>query len=532
MGLSDDVKITATADTNQALTAIQGIDASLQRLSTATEKTNRTTEGMFTQATAGAKAFAAELGIVATAAGVVQMASAAALRTMEEIRARQKAAAMEQVGFAGAHRQFAQVLSGQSLQSGTERVLGIAAQTGVQPVAATLAAEGALGALGGLTNAHAFAAVEEAAKYRPGPSTSAGELGSIAQAIMSLQKQDRSISAPGGMAFIKSTLAASRVNDLEAFGTNLLPMITNARSFGSDKDSLRYLASMAVGIGDAADDPTGRKTGTGFTGFLKQIKAATASDLGPTASVEEQMKFLHGTEKGTSIRKKLLGPMFGAGADTMGKLGGSELEQLADRLAGVDSKILLHGENRTWMPLIQLLQNGDNRTKAAMASAFGTVTDVHDPGAVAAMRASESALSGSHYQQAATTQRALKGFSSSVKLGSDQSIIGLGEYDDALRDAGVSWPVRVGMDWDMQANGGNNPETLEFMQRQLQRTKRGETYLFGGTPSDAVAGKLDLLIEKIQVQIDLMRQPQKVQVDIGDGATSPSQPLAPNRAGQ
>lgn len=542
MAIDEKVNITATADTNQALTALQAIDSSLQKIAAQGAQTQAKVDTLFDKGVAGAQAFLGAVGIATTGLGLARAAFAQFNHEWDNALARQKAAADMQIGFADAQRRMANVLSRDtSLSQATQRVVGIASSTGTAPAQVALSMEQALSGKGpNLSDQSAFAAVETAAKYRPG--SSAQEIGSIAQAILSMQKGDSSVTAPEGMAFIRSALRAARNTDIQSFATYNLPAIVQAKAFGDGSDTYQDLGAMAIGIGQRADDPTGRRTATNFINFLKQIKINTAPHLGANASVKSQFDFLFNTEEGNRIRSKMLGPM--AGGKSLDDLGDEGQMQLAEALVGSEAKMGLKSEAKTFIPLTELLQGGNNITTQLIAGARRDVFDVHDPRALAQFAASEAEINRSPFQQAAITNRALAGGESALGLSNPRA------YDrEALKRvmqaAGVSDAkqkvILAGTDWNV-LSGKGQADTLQAeiaaVQSSFEVPARRDPY---GTdsrwymrrqgPEYNLTDEQKRTNELLQTVIDKLSN-QKIQLDLGDGPTERGQVQAAQRAGQ
>lgn len=539
MAIDEKVNITATADTNQALTALQQIDASLQKIAAQGAATQAKVDSIFDRGVAGGQAFLGVLGVATTGLGLASAAFAQFNREWDNAIARQKAAADMQIGFADAQRRMANTFGGgTSIAAGTQQALGIATRTGTQPAQIALAMEQALSGKGpNLSDQAAFSAVETAAKYRPG--SNAQEIGSIAQAILSMQKGDSSVSAPESMAFIRTALRAARNTDISSFSTYALPAIVQAKAFGDGSDSYQDLASMLIGVGQRADDPTSRRTATNFINFLKQIKLNTAQHLGPNASVKSQFDFLFNTEQGNKIRSKMLGPMAGGGS--LDGLGDDGQMQLAESLVGAEAKMGLKSEAKTFIPLTELLQGGDNITTRLISGARRDVKDVHDPAALAEFAAAESNLNRSPYQQSAITERAFAGTESAINL-DNYKAVDRERIKTFMRSAGMSDVmqriVATGLDARV-AMAKDRGEVIDAEITAVESAKLHPSGTFIGTPmggggsiiSKELTEEQKHTNELLQVLIDKLTN-QKIQLDLGDGPTERGQIQAAQRAGQ
>lgn len=532
MSTTENVDIRATADTNAALSALQSINANLERLVTTGQKTQQSMDGMFEKGVLGATTMIASVAGVTTAMQAMSLATRAAIATYDDWQQRQKKAADTQVTFADAQRRFGNVLgAGTTLDAATRRVQSIAQRTGTKAETVGLALEQALSAKGpALDDESAFAAVSEAAEYRPGSSVQ--EIGSISQALLSMKKADPRLNTRQSMAYIRSALRAARNTDIESFATYNLPAIAQAKGFGDGSDSFAELGSFFIGIGQTADDPSGRRTATGGINFLKQIKLATSDALGNNASVKSQFDYLFNTEAGTDIRKNLLGPLFGS--DEGIEQGSDFASDLARKLIGRD--VDLKSEAKLFIPLVQFLRGGKNTTWDNIRAAQRDVRNEFDPRAVADFNAAERAIRQHPLQRAAQTRRALANARQGLELDNDNPVAGLKQdYLDTLQAAGVRWDVRATEGWDLDWNSGDDRSTLETMRSQtLGRTNRWRSSQGAEFTPNApgIESQFELLIQKIDEQLELMRKPQEVKLDIGGGPADRGQMGAAERAGQ
>lgn len=540
MAIDEKVNITATADTNQALTALQQIDASLQKIAAQGAQTQAKVDTIFDKGAAGAMAMAGAVGIATTAAGALSMIVSQLGREWDNVNQKQKAATDAQLSYADASRRMANQLHDFSFDQANARVMQISKATGVPAPRMALAMEGILGSMGaGQSDELAFRAGEAAAKFRPGALSSADEAGAYGQGIVEIRKNFKDYTTEQAAAAMSHMMRLDRSETAFAFTRNVLPGILARKT--SDSDTLESLATLPIVLGQISGDRTGKTARSASVGMDKQLDEAVIAKTGQRMNKADRDRYLLTTPGGEEIRRNLLGPYFSGGYDgeTADELS-PQFQALAERLTG--SKVRFHGEAKQYAGMIQLLDNDpNNNAKRVWAATQRDMGQLGSPQLIADFNARESAINRSPYQQAAISTRAIQGVTEQAALGNQTAGVNREELQKLLQQAGVSGIAQTAIlaRYDKQRyQGSSQADAIEAEINAVQSgiARFGPNTFAGGMPGDRVTGaaisddqkRTNALLEEV---IRTLRS-QKIQVDLGDGPTERGQVQAAQRAGQ
>lgn len=533
--ISEEVKIKASSEMNPALAALQQLNSNLERVLDTAKRVGQ--QDTFGKGLAQAGAFAGAILGVNSLLAVASTTMARFRAEYDNFLQRGEKAANAQVTFADAQRRFANILGDSSLQNASQRAIGIAGKTGIPPAQIGLAFVGALSGKG-LTqkDEDAFSAVEEAAKFMPGPRSTAEDIGPLAQGIVTMRKRMPGLTSEQAMGFLRGAERASRSVEPTAFVTNVLPQIM--QQYGGESDSLRRITAVATGIGQAAEDPTGRRTGTNFQNVLKQLRvnAKTFGGVPTGAPFVELEKFLFESDKGEKIRRKLLGPLYGTGEL---KDDDDIVSQMREAFTG--TKVPLVGEAKTFMAFRDYLSGGSNYTRSAIEAAYGELSEPKSQAGIDALRAGRAEIEASPFQTAANAERSFAGtldqlWLSNTVTGTQGSI--RKKIPETLQASGASALVTdiFTKIFDAESAGAGTPsDVLRAGQRALGRgMARDYETISGGmggqgvtvsraltTGEQEVNSLLQKLSDQLGEQINLMKKNTPVQINLQDGGAPP-----------
>ena len=270
-------------------------------------------------------------------------------KELEAVRVLQSKSGEQQITVANAQRRAAFALGTKGVDSDIDITeLGDmlkASRSGVRLESLYLESEAALSSRGSLLSSQASQTVVAAAELRPDLDMESRL--SLVTASLALQKAFGA-SVEGSMAQVQQALLAARTEDIGAFARNLVPSIAQSRSLGADKDSFRFLSSLFIGVGQRAEDPSGRRTATNVVNAITQVQTLAKQrgvvDIG--ASVEETISTLRAGESGSDA-EKLRQELVGVFEQSIGDIP-REFDELG--------KVLLRSEAKTQTALLEIFQ--------------------------------------------------------------------------------------------------------------------------------------------------------------------------------
>ena len=288
------------------------VEQALAKVGGASGKAQAKTSKMFGSVLRNAASMATAMVGVGSAMQVVSTISQLLRKELANLKAVQDSFADQQITVAVAEaRAFNALTPGGDLSVGDLSSLVRKKASGAPLPNIFLAIEGALAARGALSEKEAVEAVLAVPRLRPDIATDTDQLKAFAIGTLQLRKSFKGTTADQAVSGVQQLFRGARAEELPQLSRAIIGGISQARAFGNDKDSFRFLSGLILGVGQRAEDPTGRRTVTGTIGFLSQIKQATGQDLGPKARIEEQLAFpLSGKGRGEEIRKRLVGDVF------------------------------------------------------------------------------------------------------------------------------------------------------------------------------------------------------------------------------
>ncbi len=291
-------------------------------------------------------------------------------KEFENLKARQSEAAGFQVSRSVAIRKMTTALGPQ--ESGglqPEEAVALiekkAVQLGVSQIPLLRAAEAGFGAGGSLDPRQVMEGIFATAKFFPelAADQSGHEMRAGSEGVLEIMKRFGKTAEESAAAFAMVS-RASRGVSAEYTARSTLPSLGEMYEMGGKKDSFNFLASLNAGVGQVAGDASGKKTRTGLTSFIMQLRAETAMHVGKDSSVEEMYNFIRGdSQDADKVRKKLTGVL---------GLNPRELAELRKRgEASNDGD--LKGEAQLKTAFLQILTPGENSTTKEIAAAKGKV---------------------------------------------------------------------------------------------------------------------------------------------------------------
>lgn len=556
--MDENVHIRVTSDMAGAVAALQQIALALQNVGSKGDTAGEKLDGMFDKALSDAGSFALALTGVQGVTAALSTGMRAVTAEYDNWLQRAQKAAEKQITFADAHRQFSLMLNpaagDMTPDEASARILKAAGPSGDAAKIGT-AFEAALNARGSLSSEQALQAVLHANRVRPDLDVSG--LNKFSDAMMTMQRDDPTLSMEQILGSMFNLQAASRSASMDDFAQFTMPGITKSRGFFRKTDTdFRKLAGFQLGIGMRAEDPSGRKTATGVTNFLKQFKTElTKAGLSKDASFEEAEEFAFKTDAGRKVRNELLGVFGDMTAEEL-KAEGGDIKELKKLFEG---KMGLHSEAALFIPLVEYLKGGDTPARKEIAAAEGKIFNPKDPRGVAQLNQVVGDIEKSKFQLAAQLQRNLQGANEQLVIPND--LVGARgalqkNLPDLLQSTGMS---KIGQEsllkiFDAKAAFAEKPQDLirsaiNTIQSGKARTMsekgadEGFSRMFfnlglSSTNPDKLTAmesgmntKLDDLITQLKAIADRMDKPQEIKLRDADGAARPAV-LGAEQAGQ
>lgn len=312
-----------------ALASLQQIAAGIDKISQRGQETRQVTGNMFTRGIEQAGQFAWGLVGVQNVAQALQTTLRLVTAELDNINQRSRKAMETQVGAAGAEQAFLRALGPASQQERTQRTVQIqdtARKTGVSmPDVYRLAETVISGAGAGFAHQKSMDVTRMVAEaYRfDRPETQKA----VAQAMLSIMKGRPDVSAEQALAGVINLIPVSRQTEVGPLATYAIPAIMQLSSYFDpsgkpSSEDWKSIGGFVMGVGQAADDPSGRRTATGTANFAKQmVMQSRARPFGFTGrSFDEWQQWAGvagytGTPEGLAFRKQTLGALWGADAD-------------------------------------------------------------------------------------------------------------------------------------------------------------------------------------------------------------------------
>lgn len=464
MGAQERVDIKVTADNAAALSALQAIAASLEKIGVGGQKAGGDVAGGLEKGAISAGKMALAMVGVGSAMQAVSTAINLTNKSWDDLIERQRKAADSQISFADAQRRAAFMLDPGTLADATKEMQRIQAETGV-PSGALFGAIGAAASARGpdFEQSQALKYVGIAARMLPGPSTQQDEIRSIVSAGLEMNKGFPGTTPEQAMGALLSIAPALRQEEMPTLAQNAVAPISAQRAFGGDADTFKFLGSIMAAVGQRSGDVSGRRTATNLTNFYKQIRVKTAM-LPKNTTMEARMNFLMNTEAGTAIRKQMLGPLFAGGDIEAGAERGDEaMMQAAEQIFGADARVGLKSEAKTFVGLMELLQSGDNKTKRMVKAAQGMILEPTDPKAGDVLRGRLAEIEAQPIQRAARLDRQLGAVAEGMKqahLPGGTTAAVRKQLEEVLSASGADWLSRRGnmFAFDVETLFGMSPQ--------------------------------------------------------------------------
>lgn len=485
-----DVEIRLSAEEYQIVRAflrtrqegIGGLAKEFDSLNQKSQKSGKAAQGQLAgitrQANSAAAAFFGVGGAIASLGTL-----AATLRSeLEMIRQLQRGSGESQLSIANAQRRAAFALgtkgvdSDMSIQEVTDILRG--SKSGVPIEQLLLEFEKASSSRGSLSARAAAETVAMAARMRPDLDTESR--GSMVTAALALQKA-YGASPAETLAGVQQSLLAARTEDIGAFSRNLIPNISQARSFGGDKDSYEFLASLFLGVGQRSEDPSGRRTATNTLKFIEQIMtlAKTKGIVGQDATVEETLKTLTSGEAGSDaekLRQELVGVF------------NKNLDEIPAEFAEL-KQAELNSEAKTRVALLEVLDRSrTSKTWDEINAAQQKVAGLNDT-AVKLMNDQLEVLKRLPEQQAAESSRALEQSLQRLRMGDPAGVTGLSneQVTELLRRSGQSVVTSTIGEWGRSIGAASGASQEAQIRRQISQLE-GQLESLEGTSIDRAPG--------------------------------------------
>lgn len=237
---------------------------------------------------------------------------------------------------------------------------------------------------------------------RQSPELNREQLVQTVSGAIALQKEFKATPAEA-LAGLQQSSVAAAPEDVGSYAKYIIPSIAKARQYGRGDEKFEQIAPLAIGFGMRMGDTSGRPTGTNFEKLLKHVKEETmaAGLVGKNATIDEMLTAFQNAPE--EFRAKQLG-VFAA------KEWGMEPKEAIARMRkyqktrGGDFGGELAGEAKAFIPTLELLSPGDNKTKQEVAAARRKVAGLN-PDAVKQIEAVNTELAGSQFGRAAEVDR-------------------------------------------------------------------------------------------------------------------------------
>ncbi len=534
MGIQDNVEIKMSADAGAAQTALDRIADGLDKIASKGAKAGGSVDGMFGNIMGGVDSLTGKLTGLLSAGALLSKIQQEFVANYERVIAMEKRSTDSQIEWATAERMIGRSLDPDEmkLSVASQRIRDFAAGHGGGAAGMGLAVVGALSGKGDLSADTAISAVEYAKTVRPDMDSSG--LNVMAQGILSIQKSIPGTSTKQAGAVFQNTFLAARAVNMEALAENIIPAIAQGRAVMGDTDKFEDIASLVLGTGQRADDPTGRKTGTNTIKFLEQLKIhAMGAGMSQDANFVDMKKFLSGTDKGMAVVKDLLGP-FAKGGDASPEF----LEDMKDKMG-------LHAEAKFLVGDVEFLQSllgVKTRTGDLIDNARKQVGGINDAGVAAAQRRQDQ-IDDSPFSAVVKLKEGEAGSLENFALNGGNATAIAGKVRDIIEKAQTNTNLGGILDWtglgaaekwmqrgrfDADIDGVSDPGTIvEAGRQRLQATQRSMDRT--GTNSKAQYEMLQNQIELLQDIRDKLSN-QKMTIT-GGGETVPARVEA-SKAGQ
>lgn len=283
-------QIDFTSNASQVERTLQSVERGMQAVTRrladvergSKKATESTTTGLQRGATAAAQ-FAGALTGVGSAVGGAMMVVGALKAEYDNLLARQRAAAATQVSAGVALREARKAFApdatmGAGAFDGALQNLAFKRGSTVDVVAPV--AQTAFSAKGDLSNAAAMSAIETAVRLSP---TDAGEASTVAGRLLDMMKASGTSDARSVAAFLQTVQQSSRVTNMAAVGSNLVPAITSLVKSG---DSPEQAAEVVAALNQLMSDETGALTRTAALQLGGQLKDFLPNAAGTQARIE------------------------------------------------------------------------------------------------------------------------------------------------------------------------------------------------------------------------------------------------------
>lgn len=397
--MSNEVKVVMSAEDARLVAAWrearrgpQQFGDELDRVAQRGRRAGKATKDAFAEA--GSVALGVAQGITGIGSAVSGILTLAKLLRDEwdAMIAREKSAMDRQVDVGAAHkRAFAAARMGGAEFTPDqmyERI--VRGAHGRDPTGMFLTAESAFNVAGDIAPEKVMETITAAAKMRP----DLGEEEFKQTVLGSLQLQKEfGVSPEKAVAGALQSSTAAAPESMAEYAKYMLPGIVQMRAFGTGKESFEDLAAIAIGTGMRAGDTTGRRTMTNLINVLKQVReeALVEGLIDEETELPEMLERVRGSE---AIQSKLLGVF----AKETGKKPEELLEEMRMHQKGKGGNFggELVGEARMFVPIMELLSPGENRTKKEIEAAKKKVTGLNEEAVKAVEQANQEFLGSKH----------------------------------------------------------------------------------------------------------------------------------------
>jgi hypothetical protein len=355
---------------------------------------------------------------------------------LDQIIQRQRQSAEKQVAFAPAFHRAYHAAGGEIPADELYETI-VKGANGVNPTDLALTFEAATSAAGKLGKRAVLGSVMQTAKMRPDLDVESRT--NLSTGALQLQKEFGG-SIEEAMAAVQQSFTTSRAENLATYSKNVVPTIVGLHQMGRGKDSYEDLASLAVGFGQAMNDPTGEKSRTSMIHLFKELKekGAAAGVVGGDAGIMETLGAVRGN-------KSLMTTLLGSFAQT-------EFGESASSLHKKIKEGKLTTEAAAFQASVDLVTGRpDSAMMQELAAARGGIMPV-GPEAVAAIKAREAEMAGSKYSMAAGIARAGQQGTNEIELLSSFGSLGTAQQFVARKqmELGVNPVGRQIAEWAMQ----------------------------------------------------------------------------------